>query len=48
VARPDVFRPGLAGSLNNLSLRLAELGRREEALAAMQEAWLCQSDSAPS
>ena len=28
----------LAGSLNNLSLRLADLGRREEALAAIQEA----------
>ncbi len=27
----------LAGSLNNLSLRLADLGRREEALAAIQE-----------
>jgi tetratricopeptide (TPR) repeat protein len=28
----------LAGSLNNLSLRLGDLGRREEALAAIQEA----------
>ena len=28
----------LAGSLNNLSIRLADLGRREEALAASQEA----------
>ena len=28
----------LAGSLNNLSLRLADLGRREEALAAIEEA----------
>jgi len=28
----------LAGSLNNLSVRLAELGRREEALAAIEEA----------
>ena len=28
----------LAGSLNNLSVRLGELGRREEALAAIQEA----------
>ena len=28
----------LAGSLNNLSLRLADLGRREDALAAIQEA----------
>ena len=37
-ARPDAFRPGLAASLNNLSVRLADLGRREEALAAIQEA----------
>ena len=37
-ARPDAFRPDLAASLNNLSLRLADLGRREEALAAIQEA----------
>ncbi len=36
-ARPDAFRPDLAGSLNNLSLRLADLGRREDALAAIQE-----------
>ena len=28
----------LAGSLNNLSLRLADLGRREDALAAIEEA----------
>ena len=28
----------LAGSLNNLSVRLADLGRREDALAAIQEA----------
>jgi hypothetical protein len=27
-----------AGSLNNLSLRLADLGRREESLAAIEEA----------
>ena len=37
-ARPDAFRPDLAMSLNNLSARLAELGRREEALAAIEEA----------
>jgi hypothetical protein len=37
-ARPDVVRPDLARSLNNLSNRLAGLGRREEALAAIQEA----------
>jgi hypothetical protein len=37
-ARPDAFRPALATSLNNLSLRLADLGRREDALAAIQEA----------
>ena len=34
---PDAARR-LAGSLNNLSNRLADLGRREEALAAIQEA----------
>jgi hypothetical protein len=28
----------LAGSLNNLAIRLGDLGRREEALAASQEA----------
>ena len=37
-ARPDAFRPDLAGSLSNLALGLAGLGRREEALAASQEA----------
>ena len=35
-ARPD--GPGLAMSLNNQSNRLAELGRREDALAAIEEA----------
>ena len=37
-ARPDAFRPDLAGSLNNQSTALAELGRREDALAAITEA----------
>ena len=37
-ARPDAFRPDLATSLHNLSNRLADLGRREDALAAGQEA----------
>ena len=37
-ARPDAFRPDLASSLNNLSNRLADLGRQEDALAAIQEA----------
>ena len=32
------FTPDLAVSLNNLANRLSELGRREEALAAAQEA----------
>ena len=36
-ARPDAFLPDLAMALNNLGL-LADLGRREEALAAIQEA----------
>ena len=36
---PDlVFGPDLAASLNNLAVRLGGLGRREEALAASQEA----------
>ena len=37
-ARPDVFRPDLAMSLGNQSDRLADLGRPEEALAAIGEA----------
>ena len=37
-ARPDAFLPDLATSLNNQSNRLSELGRREEALAAIEEA----------
>ncbi|MER5466380.1 tetratricopeptide repeat protein, partial [Streptomyces sp. NPDC002668] len=32
------FQRDLAMSLNNLSVRLGELGRREEALAAINEA----------
>ena len=36
--RPDAFGPYLAISLNNLSSRLSDLGRREEALAVRQEA----------
>src|SRR5262249_22692337 len=35
---PDAFLPELAASLNNLSVRLGELGRQEEGLAAIQEA----------
>src|SRR5690606_21582744 len=35
---PDAYLPGLAGALNNLSVRLRELGRREEGLAAVQRA----------
>ncbi|WP_147304375.1 tetratricopeptide repeat-containing serine protease family protein [Streptomyces sp. M7] len=37
-ADPDAFLPDLAMSLNNLSIRLRGLGRREEALAAIEEA----------
>jgi tetratricopeptide (TPR) repeat protein len=37
-ARPDAFLPDLAGSLNNQAVRLADLGRPEEALAAGTEA----------
>jgi hypothetical protein len=36
--RPDAFLPDLATSLNNLSVDLGELGRREEGLAAISEA----------
>src|SRR5664280_383052 len=37
-ARPDAFLPDLAMSLNNQSNRLADLGRREDALTAVAEA----------
>ena len=37
-ADPDANLPNLALSLTNLSSRLSELGRREEALAPAQEA----------
>ena len=37
-ADPGGFLPDLAASLNNLSVRLAELGRLDEALVLMQEA----------
>ena len=37
-ARPDAFTPDLATSLNNLSNRLSDLGRREDALAVAEEA----------
>jgi hypothetical protein len=36
--RPDAFLPDLAKILNNLGIRLSELGRHEEALAATEEA----------
>jgi hypothetical protein len=35
---PDAIRPDLASSLNNLSTSVADLGRREDALAAIEEA----------
>ena len=37
-ANPDAWLPDLASSLNNLGVRLAEAGRREEALAPTEEA----------
>ncbi|MCX4451572.1 tetratricopeptide repeat protein [Streptomyces sp. NBC_01789] len=37
-ADPDTYLPQLAGSLNNLSIRLGDLGRQEEGLAAVEEA----------
>ncbi len=36
--RPAAFLSDLADSLHNQSLRLREMGREEEALAAMAEA----------
>jgi tetratricopeptide (TPR) repeat protein len=36
--QPDSINPALAGTLNNLAIRLSGLGRREEALAAAEEA----------
>jgi hypothetical protein len=35
--QPDAFLPGLARSLNNLSNRLSQLGRPDEALAASED-----------
>ncbi len=44
-ARLEAFTPELATSLNTLANVLPELGRREEALTAAQEAvGLCQSN----
>ncbi|MEU2026201.1 tetratricopeptide repeat protein [Streptomyces sp. NPDC016469] len=37
-ADPDTYLPQLAGSLNNLSIRLGDMGRREEGLDAIKEA----------
>ena len=37
-AYPDRYRPDLADSLNNLGVRLSELGRPADALLAEQEA----------
>ena len=36
--RRNTFRPDLAWSLIDLSVRLGDLGRREDALAAIEEA----------
>jgi hypothetical protein len=36
--RPEAYLPHLARSLNNFSKRLSDLGRREEALLAIEEA----------
>ncbi|WP_346619580.1 tetratricopeptide repeat-containing serine protease family protein [Blastococcus montanus] len=35
---PETHTPRLAGALNNLSVRLTDLGRREDALTAVEEA----------
>ncbi|MGZ2360923.1 tetratricopeptide repeat protein [Streptomyces sp. 372A] len=37
-ADPDTYLPDLASALNNLSVRLGELGRRAEGLSAVEEA----------
>ncbi|MFF3002242.1 tetratricopeptide repeat protein [Kitasatospora sp. NPDC057940] len=37
-ANPDGYLPDLAMSLNNLSIRLGDMGRREEGLTVIQEA----------
>ncbi|MDI5974067.1 tetratricopeptide repeat protein, partial [Streptomyces sp. SL13] len=37
-ADPDAYLPDLASSLNNLSVRLGEVGRRAEGLTAIEEA----------
>ncbi|MFD9517866.1 tetratricopeptide repeat protein [Streptomyces sp. NPDC059979] len=37
-ANPDAYLPDLATALNSLSVRLGEAGRREEGLAAIEEA----------
>ncbi|MGH3808438.1 MAG: tetratricopeptide repeat protein [Pseudonocardiaceae bacterium] len=37
-ANPDAYLPDLAGSLNNLAIRLAEVGQRQAALAPAQQA----------
>ena len=37
----------LAGSLNNLSVRLSDLGRREDALAVIEEAVTIRRELAP-
>ncbi|MFE2174392.1 tetratricopeptide repeat protein, partial [Kitasatospora sp. NPDC059462] len=37
-ANPDAHLPDLAGALNNLAVQLADVGRRQEALAPAQEA----------
>ncbi|WP_232286695.1 tetratricopeptide repeat protein [Pelobacter propionicus] len=36
--KPDAFLPDLAGALNNLGIRYSEVGRRQEAVAPMEEA----------
>jgi tetratricopeptide (TPR) repeat protein len=37
-ANPAAYEPNLATALNNLSLRLADAGRRDEGLEAIEEA----------
>ena len=43
-ASPDAYLPDLASSLNNLSVRLGEAGRRAEGLAAIERAVVISGD----
>ena len=44
--QPNAFNPGLARSLNNLSIHLSDLGHREEALEVARECMALRHDLA--